>query len=228
MNSIIIDDNPAHIVDLVDKLSQADCEVLTTFTHAIEAQQYLTKNDVDVIFLDIDMPELSGFQLLDTLTNPPKVVFVSSHPEYAIDSFDYQPVFFIQKPASIEKILKALSLVENNTSKSDEFFFVREDSKNMKLFYNEVTHISSDKDYIHIHKSDGSHHMVLSTLRNFLKQLPDTIFIRINKTQAININKIEAYNNNDILVNGREMAIGLAYRDAVLQKLSQMGVVIKR
>lgn len=223
---LLIDDE-APAIDLLQKHISAfsDLEVVGTCHSAIQGAELLKKNQVDLIFLDIQMPVLTGLDFLKTSTKLPKVILTTAHRNYALESYDYNVVDYLLKPISFDRFFKAIekyyqqtpSLQNNipeNTSSHNAFLHVNINKKMHKISLEDILYIQSLKDYIRIHTSK-KRFVVKGNIGAIETQLPKTLFIRVHRSYIVAINKITAYTTMDIEIDTIEIPIGQTYREKV-------------
>jgi len=231
---LVIDDEPPAREMLVRHI--AGVEVLTlvgTCTNAVEAFSFLNDHEVDLLFLDIEMPQLLGTNFIRTLKNPPKVIFTTAYRNYAVEGFELDAVDYILKPISFERFLKAVNKVlqlnlgvepiangskEAPTENSSAFLYFRVDRKMVKVFFNDILFIESIKDYIKIVTASKTvvTKYVLSTLE---EMLPSHDFLRVHKSYIVNIGKIDSYNADSVQILKNELPIGRLYKLEVTRVL---------
>lgn len=202
LNCIIIEDSSLQrmiITKLVSK--HTNLKLIGEFSSAIEAKNFMSYNTVDLIFLDVMMPVINGFELLDVLKDKPQIIFVTSKAEFALKAFDYNATDFLQKPITPERfneaIKKAIDLhaLKNNTTEGEgEHIFIKTNLKKLKIFTSKIKWVEAFGDYIKVVTEDDSH-LVLSTMKAFEKDLPANKFIRVHKSYIVNIDKIERFNS---------------------------------
>ncbi len=202
LNCIIVDDSSVQRI-IISKLvsNHVSLNLVAEFTNASEAKKYMSINDIDLIFLDIEMPGVSGFDLLDGLTEKPQVVFISSKSDYAIKAFDYDATDYIQKPITSTRfeaaIKRALNLYELMIEKQDEdveHIFIKSKLKKIKIALADVKWVEAFGDYIKV-VTDTESHLVLSTMKAFKEELPKNKFVRVHKSFIVNIDKVERFNS---------------------------------
>ena len=228
-----MDDEPLAIeilekhIDTVDQL-----EVVGACNNAFKAMEFLQKNPVDLIFLDIHMPKLTGTSFVRTLENPPKIIFTTAYKEYAIDAFELNAVDYLLKPISLERFLRAVNKLTKTTFTHPEemplqpevssgFIYFRADRKMIKLFYDEILYIESIKDYIKIFREGNSPLLVKQSITATEEMLPPHLFLRVHRSFIVALNKINAFTNNDVEIQKMEIPIGRMYKPQ-LQKLSEL------
>lgn len=216
---IIVDDEPPAIKVLKKYIgSVPQLEITGSCKNAFEALNLLSKEKVDLIFLDIDMPRLNGTQFLRTLSLPPKVIFTTAHKDFAVEAFELEAVDFLLKPISFERFLKAVnkvlhtnySLTENPTSTSS-FVYFRADRKMIKVFLNEILYIESYRDYVIIHLEKVRELRVKLTLNHVEKLLPCNQFLRIHRSFLVSIDKMTAFTKTDVEIGKTELPIGKSF-----------------
>ncbi|AZI27595.1 MAG: response regulator transcription factor [Flavobacterium sp.] len=212
---IIVDDNEIERDALEMHLKKiSSLQIIKVCTSGVEAAEVLSNTEIDIVFSDIDMPELSGMALLKITKNKPLFIFITSHSEYAVESYDLDAIDFIVKPATFERILKAANKaieylelkkqisVEGNEQaeirkENEDFFYFRETKGITKLKYSDVIYIESMGDFSKLFTSNDKH-VILVSLKNLEKQLPEDIFTRVHKQYIININHIATLTNHEV------------------------------
>lgn len=227
---IIVDDEPLAIEVLesyADRIS--NLEVIATCKNAIKAFEILQEQPVDLIFLDIQMPKLTGIEFLKSLSKPPKVIFTTAYRDYAIQGYELDVVDYLLKPISFDRFLKAVSkvldvksLTTNDTesiSEDNDYIYLKADKKMVKVCLNEILYIESLKDYVRVKTSnkDVITHQKISYLE---EKLPEECFMRIHRSFIVATKKIETYSATVIEVPGKELPIGRLYKQGVLDRLN--------
>lgn len=234
----IIDDEPLAIEVIESHVSKIDgLEVKATFQNAVKAFQELRNNTVDVLFLDIQMPRLTGIEFLRTLKNPPKVIFTTAYREYALEGFELDVIDYLLKPVSFERFLKAVNKVfdstdapassQINTDVVDEhhYVFVPSDKKNVKICLEEILFIESKRDYILI-KTENKEVTTYQTITYMEERLPSDQFVRVHRSFIINLKKIESWSNNEVELAETTIPIGRTYKREALKKLGESSEVL--
>ena len=232
---LVIDDEPLAREILKQHIAGVEALELTgTCSNAVEAISFLKQHPVDLLFLDIQMPQLLGTNFIRTLKNPPKVIFTTAYRKYAIEGFELDAVDYILKPISFERFLKAVNKVlqinfttsqtpsapkENQNEPANSFLYFRADRKMVKIFFRDILFIEALKDYIKIVTDTKTivTKYVLSTLE---EMLPASDFLRIHKSYIVAINKIESYNADTIQIAKHELPIGRLYKFDVSRVLN--------
>lgn len=235
-NCLIVDDNEIERDAIEMHLKKIpSLNILAVCSNGIEASQILASTTVDIVYSDIDMPELSGMDLLKSLKKQPLFIFVTSFSEYAAESFNLDALDFIVKPATFERILKATNkaieylelkkLVGKETiheeqvdSEEDNHFFFRETKGITKLRYDDVIYIESMGDFSKLFTSTDKH-VILVSLKNLEKQLPSRFFARVHKQYIINVNHIATLTNHEVhLDHNFTVPISATNRQELLEK----------
>lgn len=219
-DSLIERDLMAFHISKIKKL-----HLLAECTNGLEAMEVIQNQAVDLVFSDIDMPDLSGIGLVKSLKNPPVFIFITSYADYAVESFDLDVIDFIVKPASFERVLKAtnkaieyIELKKNmkeinsdNQPKVDlknqeiqDYFFVKDNNGYLKVQHTDVVFIESMGDFSKIYTTNDRVHIVLVSLKNITEQLPNTIFKRVHKQFIVNVNHIVSVAPTEIFLNSNK------------------------
>jgi len=187
--------------------------LVAQYNNAIEAKEGIATSNIDLIFLDIEMPILSGFDLLDDLTAKPQIIFVTGKTKYAFKAFDYDAIDYLRKPISKERFLNAVhKAVTNYKLKNEEgfdeedFIFVKSNLKKRKVFLNELRYIEALGDYVKMVTEHDSL-VVLSTMKAFEALLPKDRFLRIHKSYIVNLDKVIRYNSKVIELEKEELPL---------------------
>ncbi|GGI24605.1 LytR/AlgR family response regulator transcription factor [Pedobacter mendelii] len=230
---LIVDDNEIDrdaIEMHIKKISSL--KIVAICSDGVEAANFLANNAVDIVFSDIDMPELSGMALLKTLKNKPIFIFITSYSQYAAESFDLDALDFVVKPATFERLLKGTNKAieylelkklmynsaENIPKLSDDYFFFRETKGITKLNYSDVIYIESMGDFSKIYTKDDKH-IILVGLKNLEKQLPNS-FSRVHKQYIINVDHISTVTAHEVhLTNNFMVPISSTNRQELLDTI---------
>jgi two-component system, LytTR family, response regulator len=197
--------------------------------NAVEAITFLHNNKVDLLFLDINMPELSGLDMLKTFTNPPKVILTTAYSEYALESYEYGVIDYLLKPIKLERFIKAVNKVvellgkkqkniDETVSETEKSIFVKEDSSTYQVLQNEINYIEAYGNYLKIHTTKKTY-ITRETMLNILGELSELYFIRVHKSFTVNLNKIDKIFGNTIQIGVDEIPIGNSYKSEVLKKI---------
>ena len=235
---IIIDDEPLAIKVIKNHLKEFEnIELVATFDTTISALPDIESNEIDVIFLDINMPKMSGLDFLRTLTNKPHIVITTAYREYAVESFDLDVLDYLVKPIPLGRFIKAINKVYSRINlekdklpeksfREDPYIFLKVDKKLMKIKLNDILYIESLKDYIKVNTVLGDY-LVHKSMTSISEELPDENFIRIHRSFTIAINKITAVEGNSVEIANRRIPIGRNYLQTAKQKILNTNTFIE-
>lgn len=223
---LVIDDEPIARKGLIEHIQQieflfpvAECK------NAIEASLCLQKNNIDLIFLDIQMPKLTGIDFLKNLSTPPLVVFTTAYPEYAIQGFELNVLDYLLKPISFSRFLKAAMKAQDYLQKSiretpvdDDFFFIKCNQKLEKIRIPDVLYVEGMSNYIIVHTIKKKYVAYL-TFKGIEERLPQHLFIRIHKSFLVSINAIQAISINEVQLENCTLPLSKSYRDEVIERI---------
>ncbi len=225
INCIIVDDEPASR-DILRKYI-ADTDILNLVAeckNAIEANVILKNEIIQLMFLDINMPKITGIQLLKSLTFPPKVILTTAYSEYAIDGFELDAVDYLLKPYPFERFLKAVNkysfVAEKETSLENRTILLKSEKKLFRIPILEIDYIEAIGDYVKVVWGEQSI-IVHSTFQDLLEQISYPSFIRIHRSFAMSIDNFEYIDGNQIIVKGNPLPIGKAYRKDLMEKIEK-------
>ncbi len=226
----VVDDSSLQRLSIVKLImDHPNLKVVAQYNNAIETKNGLLDTEVDLIFLDIEMPILSGFELLDDLPNKPQIIFVTGKTKYAFKAFDYDAVDYIQKPVNRERfnnaVAKAINLYQLKTSgvpvEDENFIFVKSNLKNRKVFLNKLKYIEALGDYVKF-VTEKDTFVVLATMKSFEQQLPSDKFLRIHKSYIVNLEKVERYNSKNIEIDKQQLPLSRHKKTNLIEALSAM------
>lgn len=226
----VVDDSSLQRLSIIKLIKDhPNLKLVAEYNNAIETKNGLLDTDVDLIFLDIEMPILSGFDLLDNLANKPQIIFVTGKTKYAFKAFDYDAVDYIHKPVNKERfnnaVAKAIKLHDlkvNGTAVEDEdFIFVKSNLKNRKVFLNKLKYIEALGDYVKF-VTEKDTFVVLATMKSFEKQLPQDKFLRIHKSYIVNLEKVERYNSKNIEIDKQQIPLSRHKKSDLIEALSSI------
>ena len=238
ISCIIIDDEPIARKGLKDYTDSIDfLEVVAVCKNAMEANMVLKREKVDLLFLDIEMPLLSGMEFLKSLAQPPKVIFTTAYSEYAVDSFAFDVIDYLLKPISFNRFLQAANKAyrffdkgtKGPTAKiadEQEYIFVKVDKELVKIKYSEILFVQGMQNYVNI-VCENSTKMVLIPLKNVLDELPDDKFIQVQKSFIVSIDKVDAISGNQLLIGKYKIPLSRNLKDQVIKVLMSDKVLKK-
>lgn len=240
INVIIVDDEPLAqdvLETYIEKMPEL--HLVQKCNNAFEANEAVKNHDIDLMFLDIQMPQLTGTDFLRSLSNPPLVIFTTAYSNYALDGFELNAIDYLLKPISMDRFLKAVNKAveqiqlkrkdeapvhEAPVEEGPDYIFVKADKKLIKVNFPEIIYIEGLKDYVII-RLDNSRVITLQTMKSLEDKLPTDKFKRIHRSYIVNIDKIDAVVGNMIEVSEKgqlkHLPVGKNYRDELLDMINQ-------
>jgi DNA-binding LytR/AlgR family response regulator len=230
LSCLLVDDEPPALEILRTYISSTPTlRVAGECNHAVAAFEFLQQNHVDIIFLDICLPRVSGTEFLKALTNPPKVIVTTAHRDFAVEGFELGIADYLLKPYSLERFWRAvqratsferafISEKEKIVSESERFLYVRADRKMVKIMVDEILYIESLKDYVKIFLPEGQV-ITKQTITALEEMLPEEDFIRIHRSFIASLKKIRSYTQTGVFIGKAELPVGPLYRQVFLQKI---------
>ena len=234
IHAMIVDDEPL-AQDILESYIEnlPNVELVCKCSNAIEANEVLKTEHVDLIFLDIQMPQITGIDFVKSLKNPPVIVFTTAYPDYAVEGFELSATDYLLKPIPMDRFMQAVNKAEaeierrNNTSieaSNEEFFFVKADKKLIKVNHDDILYIEGLKDYVIIRMKEGRV-ITLQTMKSLESKLPSSKFKRIHRSYIVSTGKIKALMGNmvELIENGKSkhIPIGKNYKDDLLQVINE-------
>jgi len=227
MRCIIVDDEEMSRQIIGKFVDQTDyLEKVGSFSSAIDASGILRKENVDIIFLDIEMPEMSGIDLIKVLKDKPQIILITSEQKYAVEAFEYEVTDYLLKPLSYARFLKAVEKAREKISVAaaapvpkDDSVFIKVDSRLVKLNKNEIFYIEALRDYVIVH-TDSKKFTVFSTMKGIEKNLPADEFIRVHRSYIIRIDKILDIEDNTLVIKNKVVPIGPSYKSELMSRLN--------
>lgn len=229
---LVVDDEPLAIRLIEKHIAKIDnLEVVATCNTALKAFEILNLQKIDLMFIDIKMPNITGIEFLKNLKNPPKTILTTAYRDYAIEGYDLGVVDYLLKPITFERFLKAVDKFLSETAKSevkskesvpDDFILVKSGIKNYKINMNDIVYIESLKDYIKINMIGDKNITSKYKIGDIQQELNEDNFLRIHRSFIINTAKITAFTMNEIEVSNIEIPIGASYKEDVLLYLKTL------
>lgn len=231
LNCVIVDDSKLQRLSIVRLVEEhPSLKLLFEFNNALDARRELSKNKVDLVFLDIEMPVISGFEMIDGLKDKPQIIFITGKTQYAFKAFDYNAVDYLHKPVTKERFNLAVNKAISNYKikneiylENEDYIFVKSDLQRRKVFLEELLYIEALGDYVKLITKRESI-VVLSTLKSFEEDLPEGRFLRIHKSYIVNLEKITKYNSRRIEIGKHEIPLSRNKKNDLtdaLEKLSE-------
>ncbi len=227
MNCIIIEDEiPAQKIlqNFISKVPHLN--LLGTFKAAIEANSFLRNNGIDVVFLDVNLPDISGIDFIKTVKNPPSIIMTTAYPDYAVSSFELDTIVdYLVKPFSLERFLKAVNkltvnVIEVSNLKVDDSnsIFVNVDKTHHKIVLDDIVYVASDRNYITL-VTKSQKLSFIDSLKNWAEKLPKDTFIQVHKSFIINSKLVDKISGNEVFINQNRIPIGRTYKQQLLKQL---------
>lgn len=228
LTCIAIDDEPLALELLEDNISKVPyLQLQGSFNNPLEAMKYLQQQKVDLVFLDIQMPGITGLQFIQSIPQKPMFILITAYEKYALDGFNLDVIDYLVKPVSIERFMKACNKAlelhelktkqqESPTESQAEYFFINVDYSLLKIVYKDIRYVEGLKDYIKIHLNSTSKPVVARmSMKSIEEQLPASMFVRVQKSYIISKEYITAIRKNSIFIGNIEIPVGDNYRDAL-------------
>lgn len=227
IRTLIIDDEPLAVEILETYVNQIpELSLVGSCYNALDANRLIQQESVELLFADIQMPQMTGIELMRSLANPPLVIFTTAFPEFAVEGFELNAVDYLLKPIAFDRFLKSVNKamiqlggIEKKSERDlerQDFIFVKADKKLVKLQYDEILFIEGLKDYVIIY-TDQSRIVTLQTMKSLEEKLPEQFFVRVHRSYIVNLEKINSIHADDIeiIVKGqaKQIPIGNNYAD---------------
>jgi len=230
LRCMIVDDEPLAQEVLVNyALRIGELEVVKKCSSAVEAFQWLHKEKVDLIFLDIQMPQIDGLSFLKSLSNPPAIILTTAFPKYAVEGYDLDVADYLLKPVSFERFMKSVNKViqkrkqpEQGELKSrNEYIFLKVDARLVKVNYTDIIYIEGMKDYLKIFT--GPRPLVVhQTMKKIEESLPGDQFIRIHKSYIVSLRSVISISGNMVSIGEKEIPIGAIYKEQLIKTVFKL------
>lgn len=230
LDCIIVDDEPLAL-DILETFikKNENLNLVGRCRNAIEAKELLAVKKIDLMFLDINMPEISGLTFIKSLSEKPAFIFTTAYSEYALDGFELDALDFLLKPISEERfnksVQKALEYASfqnsdevSESNLENEFIYIKVNNQMTKVFYDEISHIEAFADYVKIFLNDKKL-VTLQTMKNMENKLPTDKFIRIHRSFIVNQNRVTSYNSGNCNIGDLQFPIGKSYKDNFLETM---------
>jgi DNA-binding LytR/AlgR family response regulator len=239
MKCIIIDDEPLAREGMqMHVKNMPQLQLMGSFSNPLDAALTLQQGSIDLVFLDINMPEMNGLDFVKTLVHTPMIVFATAYPQYALDSYELDAVDYLLKPIRFERFVKAVNKAQNYLdllqskdlttnqieSVSQEFIFIKADRKFFKIYFKDINYIEGLKDYVIIHTAERKV-ITAMNLKTIFDQLPPTIFARISKSYIVNTAHIVSFDPFSVYLKNAELPIGNTFKDAFFRDYVEAKIV---
>jgi len=243
MKTVVIDDEVRALSLVVDYVNKAPSLVLVaSFQNAIEALEYLNHNRVDLLLLDIQMPDITGLELLASLQHKPLVIFTTAYPEYAVEGFQLDAIDYLVKPIMFPRFLKAVNKALNQVqllqqtpqvfpvttepnvtlSNESDYIFVKVETRWERVQLSQITYIQACGDYVAIHSLKNKKILTLQTLTQIMNRLAGNDFIRVHRSYIINLPHVDVINKDYLMIDGIDITISKSYRQEFFEMLDEL------
>ena len=231
LNCIIIDDEPIARKGLAEYIGDVDfLQIQGEFDNPLKAMDQLMQGKTDLLFLDIQMPKMTGLEFLKTLPHPPMVIFTTAYPQYAVEGFELNAVDYLLKPFSFERFMKAVMKARalkdsgekgvQSGAADPDYFYIKSDNKLIKIDYEAILFVEALQNYVAVHTTEKKYITYL-TFKSVEEHLPANRFVRTHKSYIVSANKIESIEGNEIKIGVHRIPISRTEKEAVLEKLIQ-------
>lgn len=228
MKCIIVDDEPLAREGMELNVQEMDfLELKGQFGDAISAYNYLMENDVDLMFLDIQMPgEMTGLDLVKSLSDPPMVILTTAYPEYAVEGFELDVVDYLVKPIRMQRFIQAVNkakakfgIAQQEVAAEDDpdYIYIKADRKFVRLKLDDIQYIKGMKDYVMVY-TDEDRYMTAMNIKTIFNQLDHSSFVRISKSYIINADYIKEVSQNGVFIGDEEIPLGKTYKDDFIER----------
>lgn len=229
LKCLIVDDDPMNLKIIESFVDQTDfLAKVGTCSDAIAASNLLKNEKVDLIFLDVEMPQMSGLELIESLQEKPLVVLITSKEKYAVDAFDLEVTDYVVKPVTYPRFLKAANRAleqakkpaESPENNNPESLFVKVDSRFINIDFKDIKLVEAREDYVTIH-TDQKRYTIYSTMKKLEKKLPEN-FMRVHRSYIVNLNRVEAIEDNLLAIEKHLIPVGGTYRERLMTRLNML------
>ena len=229
INCLVVDDEPIARDGLIEYIEQVEfLHPVAVCKNAIEASYALQNQHIDLLFLDIQMPKITGVDFLKNLSNPPLVVFTTAFPEYAIEGYELNVLDYLLKPISFERFFKAvikaqayLNLkLKHDLITSEPFFFIKSNQKLEKIFIKDILYLEALSNYVILYTKSRKH-IVYMSFKGFESQLPGQLFLKIHKSFIVALDAIQTIDNNEVVIANHILPISKSYRAFVMDRVGK-------
>lgn len=236
MKCVIIDDEPLAVDLLVEFVGRVDSlELVTTFTNAIDAISKINQSQIDLIFLDIEMPHFSGIDFINAIEKKPLIIFTTAYSNYAVEGFNLGAVDYLVKPIPFNRFLKSVlraqqifapkslpieTVAANTPEIENDFMFVRAEYENVKINFADILFIEGLKDYVKIYTTDNKYTLTLISLIKLENLLSSKGFARIHRSYIINIKHVKSIQKNKVLISEKRIPISESYKTSFFEKIN--------
>ena len=229
---VAIDDEPLALDIVCDFARRVPfLDLKERFTSAFKAFEYLQKEEIDLIFLDIQMPDITGIEFLNSLEKKPQVIFTTAYSEYALEGFNLRAADYLLKPFLFDRFMQAVGRAKElidarnkGTNGNPDYFFVKANYQMEKINFSDILFIEGLKDYLKIKKSDGTNVVAHKSMKTILEELPPNKFMRVHRSFIISLDKIDALGKNHVTIGKNKIPVSEFYHDEFKKFLEQNNI----
>lgn len=227
MKCLVVDDDELSRNIIEDLIAETDLTLVKSCSSAMEAFNILKSEKIDLLFLDVDMPKMSGIDLLKSLTELPQVILITAHARYAVESYEYNVTDFVVKPISHPRFLKAVEKAKKNLQQpsveiaGSATIFVKADSRLVQLPVDQILYIEALGNYVNIY-TPGGRYTVLTTMKEVEARLTPPAFARVHRSFIVKVDKIESIEDNLINIGGKTIPIGKNYKEELMKGIKML------
>lgn len=230
---LLVDDEPLALEALESLMQKIpELEILGKCQNAVDALQVIHTRKIDLLFLDIQMPEITGLEMLKSLVFPPKVIFTTAYRDYAVEAFELDVIDYLVKPISLERLIRSINryhdrisgksgLVDPGSETSGKTITIYADKKNYRVITSNILYIEGLKDYAMVHTENGRL-ITRQTLKNFEDILPEQDFIRVHRSYIVPFNRLDSWTSYSVQIKDKEIPVGRTYRKTVMNLLENI------
>ncbi|HNR17230.1 MAG TPA: LytTR family DNA-binding domain-containing protein [Chitinophagaceae bacterium] len=228
INCIVIDDEPLARKGLKEYIADVDfLDLAAEFDNPLQATEFISNGQTQLLFLDIQMPKITGLDFFRSLQHPPPVIFTTAYPQYALEGFEVNALDYLVKPVSFDRFLKAVLKAKEYYEVRDknvadaaasEYFFIKADNKLVRILFDEVLFVEALQNYVTIHTT-GKKYMTYLTFKSVEDYLPGDKFIKVHKSYIISASKVDSIEGNEIKIGQHHIPISRNQKDEVMEKL---------
>ena len=241
INCIAVDDEPLALKKMKQYIEKVDfLNLLDLIDNGVEAINYIKQHQVDLVFLDIQMNDLTGIEMLESISRKPLIVFTTAYEDYALQGYELDVTDYLLKPISFKRFLKAIDKVSEiirqrnpgslegfeykNKEMQIDHLFIKTNNKMQRIDFNDILYVEAMKDYVKIYTYKEKL-ITLCNIKNFLEKLPKDKFVRIHKSYVVSLNKIEAIKRKNLEIAGKDIPIGETFKNSLQISLKKTGIL---
>jgi two-component system, LytTR family, response regulator len=222
---LVIDDEPLALNVLAGYIRKTDgLQLVDITTSPLQGLQRVQTGEADLVFLDIQMPEITGIEFMKQVNTSCKIIVTTAFPQFALEGYEYSILDYLLKPIAFERFTKAIKKLPALTSEKSiippDYLFVKSEYKLLRIDYSSILYLESLRDYVAIHTTDGSKILTLQSLSSFVLELPGHLFARIHKSYIVALNKINFIEKNKVVINKIHLPVGDTYKSTFNKKIN--------